>query len=557
MGHRGGGDLHAECNLGLFLRKAQPGGIKMLRWITLIFTVGFAQPVVACIAADFEDHHYPSCTIPEPQSDARVTLLSSHVSANLADHHVGDPDKQTRLVTVEIADSETSHYLVLSAFGQTIWQFEGAVESIDRIVVLGAHTVGPEAAGVIGVAAEKISFTAPDMSLLDVVPVTSCTRISQSCTTAQWFSDRRGDRVTYHPEPTQGAIRFDETVNGNTPRRLLETEKQLITLVHPENPDAVIAIDPAQVVTPASVLPYAQMPGQPGLDALVAAGSLIPADTPQARAMIARYAEAFGARYRSRFDPDFLFEPEVDYIVTEAVRLPPQLRPTALLVASGVPAPDMNGNDGYVACYYLEDQAAEVADGDVIRSSRCRLNTRSRAIGAGEDILRGARDFDRAIALTTGDCRNHPLADDVHRVAVALAEGPNRRYRGDPHRQIDIDVTRDGPTALYLTIEGGPTRWIVTGADVVEIFASRAGMAEMVEVVLNGEPYEAKQLRNSDGDCNVSAPIWPNRLGPDIAHLDFAFDVITGGPLDVLITDRFAGTAAVTAGATVPFYEVQ
>ncbi len=80
------------------------------------------------------------------------------------------------------------------------------------------------------------------------------------------------------------------------------------------------------------------------MDALVASGALVPAGTPLHRRLTDSYAAVFSARFRSRFDPDYLFTPPVDYIATRAITLPPQMPNAALMVARGVPALDMNEN---------------------------------------------------------------------------------------------------------------------------------------------------------------------------------------------------------------------
>ena len=213
------------------------------------------------------------------------------------------------------------------------------------------------------------------------------------------------------------------------------------------------------------------------------------------------------------------------------------------MVARGVPAPNMNGNRGYTVCLYFEDQASDPVQKLDLNSHRCRQRSTSRAVPDDEHrILWAATSFDTS-NVGNQNCLLTSLPDDTHVAAIALSEGLHRRYRDDPIREINVEVTRDGPTVLYLSMDGGAVRWNVKGPQVVAIYARGAASLELTEVVLDDSPYDYVRLNSPSENCPQFAPLWPNRLGPAIAQLDEMFETLTGQRIDQLITFTDSGRA--------------
>lgn len=507
----------------------------MIRFFfVLASSIVFSGPAFACMGPQFEDHHFPSCTIPLPEANERVSVIFGNAANELSDHHIGEPNRRTRLVTLQIDETDAQNYLVLGAREQTIWRLTGDVESVSKVVVLGATDVGPNGAGVMGLPEDRISFTSPDLTALDSVLRTSCTRVAKACIPSQWFGEEPDKRVSLHPEPTQSRQRVDQVVTWQSRQR--DTSSKTISIVSPEVSDAMVSISPEWVVSRTPAQPYETLPGQPGLQALVESGALIPATSSENRHIVQEYAATFSARYQTRFDPDFLMTPTVDYIITKEITLPPELPPTSFMVASGVPAPEMNGNRGYSVCLYFEERADQPVSGSGINSNLCRLNRISRAVPDDEqDILRAAAGFDR-LEIGSQNCQMVSFESGTHIATVALSEGQFRRYRDDPIRQISVEVTREGPTALFLSMEGGPVQWNISGSQVVAVYSRGGPSLGLAEVFLNGQPYEYSRLRSPDENCPQFAPLWPNRLGPSVAHLDKMFELLTTQRIDELIT---------------------
>lgn len=521
--------------------------------ISLLAILSYS-PAFACLGPQFEDHHYPSCTIPLPESHERVSVIHGGGAAELSDHHLGEANSRTRLVTVHVEENDAQNYFVLSSREQTIWRLTGDVGSVSRAVVLGATRIGPDGAGVIGLPEDRISFTSPDLTALDSVLQTSCTRVANACTPAQWFGDGLNERTSLHPETTQPRQRVDEFVSWQS--RMRDTSPRTISIVPPEIPDAMISVSPETIVSQNPAQAYEMLPGRPGLEALVTSGALVPMNSDQSKQIVQTYAEKLSARYQSRFDPNFFLIPTIDYIVTKEITLPPELPPTALMVASGIPAPKMNGNRGYTVCLYFEEQANQRVTGPGINSNLCRLNSISRAVPDDEqDILRAAASFDRMDAGSQ-DCQMISFEDGTRIAAIALSEGQFRRYRDDPIRQINIEVTREEPTALFLSMEGGPVQWNISGTQVVAVYSRGGPSLGLADVTLNGSPYEYSRLRSPDETCPQFAPLFPNRLGPSIAHLDELFELLTAQRIDELITFTETDRAWRSPNSPTPVYVI-
>ncbi len=285
------------------------------------FAFFFGGSALACPGADDERYHFPSCVIPLPEADEKVTIVHGRGPSELSSHHLGEPKKRTKLVTIQIAENNSKNYLVLSAYEQTIWRFIGNVRKVSKAIVLGATGIGPDGAGVIGLPKDRVIFTSPDLAALSSVGQTSCTRMFKACTPAQWFGEGMGfgfwfhERPSFHPEPTQPRQRnvdFDlrylsqGTKSGGT-----------ISIVMTKASGTIVKIDPHLVVSRNHPQPYEVLPGRPGLEKLVESGALLPANSDDNKHIVQTYGETLSKRYRSRFDPDFLLIPSVDYIVTK------------------------------------------------------------------------------------------------------------------------------------------------------------------------------------------------------------------------------------------------
>jgi hypothetical protein len=253
---------------------------KVIAGLLGFFAFSLPQGAAACgIITD--EIHRPSCTIPEPTAEDSVSLLAVSGPLPSASVHVGSPTDATSFATVNITPSDKRHYLVLDSYGQIIWNIQGDTDSVSRVIVLGP-------AGVIGVPKERIFFAVPDLTALNAVHETSCTRKSYACSALQWFEHDTRERITFHPEPTQGRLEADAFVGlrrggfGFPGTVIKEAAEWPVTIVKPTSIDTPVEIDPARVVSPRPAETYNQPTGQAGM-ARLSCTCTVPADRPDGR----------------------------------------------------------------------------------------------------------------------------------------------------------------------------------------------------------------------------------------------------------------------------------
>ncbi|MGL4281651.1 MAG: hypothetical protein ACRCS0_14905, partial [Albidovulum sp.] len=184
--------------------------VAFLVFLGLVLQIVHSGRSHACMGPSLEDHHFPSCDIQGPSDLESVSVVFAR--GPYASTHVGDPSSSTIFATVEITPSEKKHYLVLQSRQQVIWNIKGDTDSVLRAVVLGASSIGPWAAGVVGLPKDRVFFTSPDLSALDDALQTSCTRIAKSCVAAQWFGPTPSGRVYFHPSIGRERYRVDAYV---------------------------------------------------------------------------------------------------------------------------------------------------------------------------------------------------------------------------------------------------------------------------------------------------------------------------------------------------------
>ncbi|WP_395541682.1 hypothetical protein [Neotabrizicola sp. sgz301269] len=211
----------------------------------VILPPGLAQ---ACPGPFAEEHHYPACTIPLPDADEVVTIVEGH-PAEQADLRLGDEDARPFLVQVDIAGDTARNYIVLTSYYPTIWVFTGKLDQISRVIVLGATGAGPLAAGVVGVPAEKVHFTDPT-PLPHTIPISSCTRLYEACSPAQWFGEHQDVKTFIHPPSSQPWLGKAERAGWYVPPD--DHRRADVAIARPSRDPAQASgpIDPAEVISP-------------------------------------------------------------------------------------------------------------------------------------------------------------------------------------------------------------------------------------------------------------------------------------------------------------------
>lgn len=201
-----------------------------------------------------------ACALPSASPGATVLLLSEHHAEALSTATIGSQWIATETGVIDIDPGAGSLYVVVASYNPVIWQFFGAVDRVERLVLAGEST-GPNQSvrgerpliGAIGVPPERIGFLG-----------------QPGCMTAlAGPSVRQSDAAAE-------AVRLE---TGRQPI-LIKPRKQKAAdaAFSPEllrfHPGGVQEIDPRTVVASASVERYVVLPEEAGLSQLEQEGAI-------------------------------------------------------------------------------------------------------------------------------------------------------------------------------------------------------------------------------------------------------------------------------------------
>lgn len=289
-----------------------------------------------------------ACAIPKASDASKVVLLSAYETDALSSVTIGSQDNEVRAGRIVVEPGSEPLYVVIASYDPTIWQFSGAVERVERLVMTSSRT-GPNAGdprqaslvGATGIPRDRITLLsrsncfgyfseAPSSASLQTAafisssagkpPDVIATRYSvagfsvPSGTIVSAAEQRRKSRKT------EGTLRFlGELANvliQSGPSRATEEMDRFF-------PGGVTEIDPNAVIASAAVMPYEVLPSQAGLVQLLAKRQIT-----ENRAG--------------------------EFIVREKIRFPARLtgaHSVTFLIMKGVPYPD--GDPGH-SCVIIE-----------------------------------------------------------------------------------------------------------------------------------------------------------------------------------------------------------
>ncbi len=294
----------------------------------------------------------PACQWPRPSPEAAFLLVSVSESQALSSATIESQSREVEAATVVVEPGTPPVSLVLLSGKPIIWRFTGAVERIERAVVISAHVSDAQAtdtiAGVSGLPADRVMFAPRCVQAFTVAPSIEASKVAGNIRAA---TDREPLVVATH---TMTAVRvpggdFDVLPREGAPSvsvrdssqsfaifggRLFDvTDATLAQKVRWAHPAGVMAIDPKTVVASRPVSAYEILPGLAGVAQLVASGAL------------ARNASG-------------------EYLIRQKIRLPGAMfgsRVERFLLLKGVPVPDGDPGD---ACIYSEETGKPVLGSD-------------------------------------------------------------------------------------------------------------------------------------------------------------------------------------------------
>ena len=241
------------------------------------------------------------CAMPKASSPAKVILLGAYETDALSNTTLGSQDVVIQAGTITIEAGSEPLYLVVSTYAAEIWQFTGATDRIEHLVLATATTLASNGqiiplVGATGLPASRITF----LSGTGCLPYFSEAPSIDATATASKVAEQTGkaaDVVIGRYQPgsislPSGDIKNDTgeeppllivqksmgtpTIEGDAKRIVIRTPsvRDLAVDLLRYNPGGIIAIDPAAVVSAAPAEAYDVLPQQAGLIKLSQKGAL-------------------------------------------------------------------------------------------------------------------------------------------------------------------------------------------------------------------------------------------------------------------------------------------
>jgi Ca2+-binding EF-hand superfamily protein len=318
-------------------------------------TLKWQREQAAKIAREWQvavDAHKVLCALPPASAQAKVVLFSSTQTASLSSVTMGSQDVVVFAGRIVIEPGAEPLYIVIPTASPVIWQFSGAVDRVERLILTSDHTLPgktrydpnqPGLAGATGLPRDKVSFPAkvgclnyftevPSGGSIAAVHVLRQTIGQEPFKVAGAYSVR-GVRLpsgTIEPEPEDkrlviekgsGTLRIEGDVSDIILRSGPSHARDDLHLYHP---GGLVEIDPKSVVSTYPAEAYEVYPQEAGLVQLLQSGAL----TQNQRG---------------------------EYIVRKKMRFPTGLsgaHSVKFLVLRGTPVPD--GDPGH-SCVSLEE----------------------------------------------------------------------------------------------------------------------------------------------------------------------------------------------------------
>ena len=300
------------------------------------------------------------CAMPKPSEKAGIVVLGAYETEALSSVAIGSQDVVAHAGRVNVEPGSDPLYVVISTYSALIWQFSGAVERVERVVLTsnsvassGLDANRPPLVGATGLPADRVSFFAKP----------GCINYFSDAPSSGSIAVNKIVRDAFGREPAKVAAAYAplvfsvpsgkvDSVRDDRKRQPLIIEKPagslkiegdasgVILRTGPGNarkdlllfsPAGVMQIDAKAVVSSQPAQPYEVLPNQAGLAQLLDSGALVQNQSGE-------------------------------YVVQKKMRFPPGLtgsHSVKFVVPHGTPMPD--GDPGH-SCVAAEDAATKGAN---------------------------------------------------------------------------------------------------------------------------------------------------------------------------------------------------
>jgi Ca2+-binding EF-hand superfamily protein len=243
------------------------------------------------------------CEMPAASDKAKVVLLSSYETEALSSVTIGSQDNVVHAGRVVVEPGDEPLYVVIASYSPTIWQFSGAVERIERLMMTSSRT-GPNSGdanqrslvGATGIAQDKVSYFAKSncltyfsetpsaASLQTVAAIRKAAGKAPDIVATKYsvgsFKVPSGTIESVRGQDRPGALIIDKTqgtlrVIGNASNVIVQSgPSRAKDEMYRFSPGGVIEIDAKTVVASQPAAAYEVLPQQAGLVQLLASGAM-------------------------------------------------------------------------------------------------------------------------------------------------------------------------------------------------------------------------------------------------------------------------------------------
>jgi hypothetical protein len=294
-----------------------------------------------------------ACDMPAASEKAKIIVFSAYRTDALSSVTLGSQDSVVHAGRVVVEPGPEPLYIVISTYSAVIWQFSGATERIERVVMSssltapgGGNAQQPSLVGATGVAPERISFfsrsnclgyfydSPSSSSLQTLAAVRNAAGKEPEVVAAKYavssFAAPSGKIESLQDRQQPLSQKNQEPLNiiGNGSNVIIQIGPGRVRdEMYRSFPGGVTDIDPKTVVASAPAAAYEVLPSQAGLAQLFTAGA------------VTRNSAG-------------------EYIVRRKIRFPPGLaggHSVTFLIMKGTPYPD---GDPAHSCVIVEDTGA-------------------------------------------------------------------------------------------------------------------------------------------------------------------------------------------------------
>jgi hypothetical protein len=241
------------------------------------------------------------CAMPKASEKAKVIVFSGYETEALSSVTLGSQDAVVHAGRVVVEPGSESLYIIISTYSATIWQFSGAVERIERLVMSSLLT-GPNSGdpqrpplvGATGIASQRLSF----FSRSDCLSYFDDSRSNSSAQTVTAVRNATGKEPEIVEQVSVSGFavpsgKIETLKDQRAEPFIIEKSEGTLTIISPSSnviipvgpsqaryemnlsfPGGVIDIDPKAVVANVPVAAYEVLPSLAGLAQLVATGIL-------------------------------------------------------------------------------------------------------------------------------------------------------------------------------------------------------------------------------------------------------------------------------------------